>query len=86
MTFNTHTKQLKIKEVSKENHLLASITNELSYETHFFQFGYIVSPAASKDTRRRFFSRLVKVARIRINEYNKYILMIKEFRRNGCRI
>ncbi|MCR0867533.1 MULTISPECIES: hypothetical protein [Staphylococcaceae] len=42
--FNTHTKQMKIKGVSKENHLLVSIPNELSYATNFYLYGYIASP------------------------------------------
>ncbi|RIL37005.1 hypothetical protein [Staphylococcus equorum] len=42
--FNTLTKQMKIKGVSKENNLLVSIPSEFSYATNFYLFGYIVSP------------------------------------------
>lgn len=42
--YNTHTKQMKIKGVSKDNDLLVSIPNEFSYATNFYLFGYIVNP------------------------------------------
>lgn len=35
---------MKIKGVSKENHLLVSIPSEFSYATNFYLFGYIVNP------------------------------------------
>lgn len=35
---------MKIKGVSKENHLLVSIPSEFSYATNFNLFGYIVNP------------------------------------------
>lgn len=44
ITFNTHTKQMKIKGVSKESDLLVSIPSEFSYATNFYLFGYIISP------------------------------------------
>lgn len=34
---------MKIKGVSKENHLLVSIPSEFSYATNFYLFGYIVN-------------------------------------------
>lgn len=35
---------MKIKGVSKENHLLVNIPNELSYPTNFYLYRYIASP------------------------------------------
>ncbi len=42
--YNTHTKQMKIKGVSKDKDLLVSIPSEFSYVTNFYLFGYIVNP------------------------------------------
>ncbi|PNZ48832.1 hypothetical protein, partial [Staphylococcus intermedius] len=42
--YNTHTKQMKIKGVSKDNDLLVGVPTEFSYAINFYLFGYIVTP------------------------------------------